>query len=234
MYQWAMRTNPNLADRFRPVCCSCRRITQTTCFRSTVVSATDISCRLTRMEASNSGSDPKSGNNSATKRCLQALPSRPHQILTPLRPYTLPYRSPLSRSSKVVAAVLLPVSSPGLPVSSPVSSPPDSVATHLVVSTISSTFSSKSAIAKFRNARQTKMADVDSNIQHRHVTLKNLCTKLVRWPLGVQMQNLFPKIRCVSWKKIIFQLLSCLYLYDSGIQVLVHIRKQSRYTDAWR
>ena len=34
--------------------------------------------------------------------------------------------------------------------------------------------------------------------------------------------------------KIIFQLLSGLYLYDSGIQVPVHIRKQSRYTDFWR
>ena len=30
--------------------------------------------------------------------------------------------------------------------------------------------------AKFRNAPQTKMADVDSNIQHRQVTLKNHCT----------------------------------------------------------
>ena len=30
--------------------------------------------------------------------------------------------------------------------------------------------------------------------------------------------------------KIIFQLLSCLYLYDSGIQVPIHIIKQSRYT----
>ena len=34
--------------------------------------------------------------------------------------------------------------------------------------------------------------------------------------------------------KIIFQLLSCLYLYDSGIPVPVRIRKQSRYTDFWR
>ena len=49
-------------------------------------------------------------------------------------------------------------------------------AASLVVSTISSTFSSKSAIAKFRNAHQTKMANVDSNIQHRHVTLKKHCT----------------------------------------------------------
>ena len=60
-----------------------------------------------------------------------------------------------------------------------VSSPPDSVATTvatLVVPTISSTFSSKSAIAKFRNARQTKMVVVDSNIQHRHLTLKIHCT----------------------------------------------------------
>ena len=35
-------------------------------------------------------------------------------------------------------------------------------------------------------------------------------------------------------EKIIFQLLSCLYLYDSGIQVPVHIRKQSRYTGVRR
>ena len=48
------------------------------------------------------------------------------------------------------------------------------------------------------------------------------------------MQNLFIKIRCVSWEKIIFQLLSCLYLYDSGIPVPVCIRKQSRSTDFWR
>ena len=52
-------------------------------------------------------------------------------------------------------------------------SPP---AASLVIPTISSTFSSNSAIEKFRNARQTKMADVDSNIQHRQVTLKNHCT----------------------------------------------------------
>ena len=34
--------------------------------------------------------------------------------------------------------------------------------------------------------------------------------------------------------KIIFQLLSCLYLYDSGIQVSVLIRKQSWYTGVRR
>ena len=45
------------------------------------------------------------------------------------------------------------------------------------------------------------------------------------------MQNLFTKIRCVSREKLF---LSCLYLYDSGIQVPVRIRKQSRYTDFWR
>ena len=43
-------------------------------------------------------------------------------------------------------------------------SPP---AASLVVLTISSTFSSKSTIAKFRKAHQTKVADIDSNIQHR-------------------------------------------------------------------
>ena len=35
-------------------------------------------------------------------------------------------------------------------------------------------------------------------------------------------------------EKIIVQLLSCLYLCDSGIPVLVCIRKQSLYTDFWR
>ena len=35
-------------------------------------------------------------------------------------------------------------------------------------------------------------------------------------------------------EEIIFQLLSCLYLYDSGIPVPEHIRKQSRYTGIWR
>ena len=35
-------------------------------------------------------------------------------------------------------------------------------------------------------------------------------------------------------EKIIFQLLSCLYLYDLGILVPVCIRKQSLYTDFWR
>ena len=34
--------------------------------------------------------------------------------------------------------------------------------------------------------------------------------------------------------KIIFQLLSCLYLYDSGIQVQVRMRKQSWYTSVRR
>ena len=32
---------------------------------------------------------------------------------------------------------------------------------------------------------------------------------------------------------IIFQLLSCLYLYDSGIPMPVRIRKQIRYTGFW-
>ena len=33
---------------------------------------------------------------------------------------------------------------------------------------------------------------------------------------------------------IIFQLLSCLYFYDSGIEVPVCIRKPSRSTDCWQ
>ena len=35
-------------------------------------------------------------------------------------------------------------------------------------------------------------------------------------------------------EKIIFQLLSYLYLYDSGIPVPGCIKKQSLYTDFWR
>ena len=35
-------------------------------------------------------------------------------------------------------------------------------------------------------------------------------------------------------EKIIFQLLSSRYLYDSVIPVPVRIRKQSGYTDFWR
>ena len=47
------------------------------------------------------------------------------------------------------------------------------------------------------------------------------------------MQNLFINIRCFM-ETIIFQLLSCLYLYDSSMPVPVCIRKQSRSTDFWR
>ena len=54
MDQWAMQMNEIWQIRVHPVCCGCRRITQTTRhtviirvgdrFRSTVVSATEISC----------------------------------------------------------------------------------------------------------------------------------------------------------------------------------------------
>ena len=47
------------------------------------------------------------------------------------------------------------------------------------------------------------------------------------------MQNLFIKFAVFHGKKIIFQLLSCLYLYESGIPVPVRIRKQIRYTGFW-
>ena len=125
-------------------------------------------------------------------------------------------------------------------------SPP---AASLVVPTISSTFSSKSAIAKFRNARQTKMADIDLNLQHRHVTFyKSLHltrTLAARFPNA----KFVHKNSLCFMGKIIFQLLSYLYLYDSGIPVPVRIRKRKsvyrllapgvdilcrRYTDFWR
>ena len=62
MNQRVMRMNEIWQIRVRPVCCGCRRITQMTRhafiiirpgdrFQSTVVSATEIFCRLTRMEA---------------------------------------------------------------------------------------------------------------------------------------------------------------------------------------
>ena len=54
--------------RVHPVCCGCCHINQMT--RHTISQQT---------------------------AALQALSSRPHQILTPLRPYTLPHWSPLSR-----------------------------------------------------------------------------------------------------------------------------------------
>ena len=91
------------------------------------------------------------------------------RLYTNLRPHTLSNWSPPScYRSRPQDHRSRPRSRPRLTLSPPAAS--------LVVPTISSTFSSKSAIAKFRNARQTKMADVDSNIQHRHVTLKNHCT----------------------------------------------------------
>ena len=98
-------------------------------------------------------------------------------------------------SSPAVATVSLPVvaappdsvatappdSVATAPPDSVATAPPDSVATAAasasLVPTISSTFFTFArSIAKFRNARQTKMADVDSNVQHRQVTLKNHCT----------------------------------------------------------
>ena len=51
------------------------------------------------------------------------------RLYTDLLPHTLPHRSPQSRSSPAVVAVLSPVSFPGPLVSFPVSSPQDSVAT---------------------------------------------------------------------------------------------------------
>ena len=46
------------------------------------------------------------------------------------------------------------------------------------------------------------------------------------------MQFVHKNLLCFM-KIIIFQLLSCLYLYDLGIPVPVRIRKQIRYTGFW-
>ena len=72
MDQRALWMNEIWQIRVRPVCCGCRRITQMTRhafifillgdqFRSTVVSATEIFSRLTRMKLLKSASDPESG-----------------------------------------------------------------------------------------------------------------------------------------------------------------------------
>ena len=102
-------------------------------------------------------------------------------------------------------------------------SPP---AASLVVPTISSTFSSRSAIAQFRNALQTKMSDIDSNIKHRHATFEK-SLHLTRM-LATRCTNakLVHKNSLCFMRKIIFQRLSSLYLYDSGIQVPVCIRNK--------
>ena len=137
MDQRVMRTNPNLADcssgmlRLPPLH-SDDPLTQTTRSSSSdAVTASDLlSSPPLRFPSgslawkpSKSGSDPESGNNSATKRC----PSSPAIFSSSNSNFpssvTLPHQSPPSRSSPAVAAVSSPVSSPGPPVSSPVSSP---------------------------------------------------------------------------------------------------------------
>ena len=116
--------------------------------------------------------------NSATKRCPSSTAiSSSSNSNSPSSVYITPPVTAVSfvtsRRRRLVTGLV-----PGPPVSLP-SHPRRTMspsAASLVVPTIFSMFSSKSAIAKFRNVRQTRMADVDLNIQHRHVTLKNHCT----------------------------------------------------------
>ena len=145
------------------------------------------------------------------------------------------HRSPPSRSSPAFAAVLSPVLSPGPP-SRPRSRPRRSLSPHaasLIVPIISSTFSLKSAIAKFRNARQTKMADVDSNTQHRHVTLKK--TLHLTRTLAARCPNakLVPKHSLFHGKKYFSASVWSVSLWF-GILVPVRCWKQSRYTGVRR
>ena len=73
------------------------------------------------------------------------------------------------------------------------------------------------------------MADVDcirTFVRIHHLTR----TLAARCPNG----KTFHKNSLCFMVKIIFQLLSCLYVYDSRIPVPVCIRKQSLYTDVWR
>ena len=124
---------------------------------------------------SKSSSDPDLETIPQLNAALQALPSRPHQILTPFVRIHYPTgrrclvrhqpSPPSCRRSHPRDRRSSPRSRPRRTLSPPAAS--------LVVPTISSTFSSKVAITKFR---KTKMAGIDSHIQHRHVTLKNLCT----------------------------------------------------------
>ena len=140
-------------------------------FRSTVVSATEISCRLTRIEAFEVSDQTRNLETiSQLNAVLQALTSRPRQILPLLRPYTLSHWSPPSRRH---------LSPPRRRLSPLRRSPPATAVASVVVPIISSTFLRSSPCAQFaklRNARQTKMVDGDSNIQHRQVTFKNHCS----------------------------------------------------------
>ena len=150
--------------------------------------------------------------------------------------HTLHHRSPPSRSSPDVVAVLSPVSFPGPPVSSPVSSPPDSAATCRFSSRPHHLFN------VFLKVRHRKISQCSPNkvcgcrfeytaySRNFEKSLHLTHTLLARCPNA----KLLHKNSLYFMEKIIFQLLSCLYLYDSGIPVPVHIRKQSQYTDFWR
>ena len=118
MDQRAMRMNEIWQIRVRPVCCGCRPSLRRPVTiirvgdrcRSTVVSTTEISCQLTRVEAFEVRL--RSGINSATKRC-------------PSSAAILSQSNSNSPSSVNIAPPVATVSSPA------VAAPPDSVATAL-------------------------------------------------------------------------------------------------------
>ena len=75
------------------------------------------------------------------------------------------------------------------------------------------------------------MAEVGSNIQQRQVTLKKSLLLIRTLVARCQNAKFVHKYSLGFMKIIIFQLLTCLYFYDSGIEVPVYVRKSGRSTD---
>ena len=120
--------------------------------------------------------------------CIRTCGGAAAYITPPVAAVSSPaVASPVVAAPPDYVATAPPDSVATAPPDSVATAPPASVATAVIyaflVPTISSTFSTFTmSVAKLRNACQTKMADVDLNIQHRQVTSKNHCSKLVRWP----------------------------------------------------
>ena len=75
------------------------------------------------------------------------------------------------------------------------------------------------------------MADVFWNVQKRQVTFKKSLHLTRTLDARCPDVKFVDKNSLCFMEKIIFQLLSCLYFYDFGIEVPVCIRKSGRSTD---
>ena len=75
------------------------------------------------------------------------------------------------------------------------------------------------------------MADVYSNVQKRQATFKKSLHLTRTLDARCPDVKFVHKNSLCFMERIIFQMLSCLYFYDSGIEVPVCIRKSGRSTD---